>query len=131
MPVDHRFDFLGMNLQAADIDDAAAAAGKDIAIAVQFHHVAGIDEAVAVGQHRIGADITRRGAWRTDAQRTMQHLHLDAIAGAFDEFGGKPSEAVTDFERHASFGRGVSVTDDRGRKCIAQTVENGLVGDFA
>ena len=29
MPVDYRLDLLGMNLQAADIDDTAAAAGED------------------------------------------------------------------------------------------------------
>ena len=50
MPIDDRLDFFGMNLQAADIDDAAAAAGEDIAIAAPLHHVAGIDEAVVIAQ---------------------------------------------------------------------------------
>ena len=48
MAVDHRLDFLGMNLEAADIDDAAAPADEIIAIAAQFDHVAGIDEAVGI-----------------------------------------------------------------------------------
>ena len=56
MPVDHRLDLLGMNLQAADIDDAAAPADEVIAVAAQLDHVAGVDEAVGVGQrgaHRV------------------------------------------------------------------------------
>ena len=52
MPVDHGFDFLGMNLQAADIDDAAAPADEVITVAAQFDHVAGVDESVLVGQRR-------------------------------------------------------------------------------
>ena len=50
MPIDDRFDLLRMNLQSADIDDAAAAAGEDVAIAAPLHHVAGIDETVAIAQ---------------------------------------------------------------------------------
>ena len=50
MPVDHRLDLLGMNLQAADIDDAAAAADEVVAVAAQLHHVAGVDEAVGVAR---------------------------------------------------------------------------------
>ena len=52
LPVDDGFDLLGMNLQAADIDDAAAAADEMIAIAAQLHHVAGVDKAVVVGERR-------------------------------------------------------------------------------
>ena len=47
MAIDDRLDLLGMHLQAADIDDAAAPADEDIAVAAQFDHVAGVDEAIA------------------------------------------------------------------------------------
>ena len=131
MPVDRGLDLFGMNFQAADIDDAAAPAGKEVTIAAQFHHVAGIDKAVLVGERCIGAEITRRGARRADAQRAVQHLHLDAIAAALDEFGGKSGKSVANLERHAGFGRGISVTDDGLRKGAVQAVEDRLVGDFA
>ena len=52
MPVDDGFDFLGVNLEAADIDDAAAAADEVIAVAAQFHHVAGVDKAFVVSQRQ-------------------------------------------------------------------------------
>src|ERR1700733_3098523 len=42
--VDYGFDFFGVNFQTADIDDAATAADKVIAVAAQFDHVAGVDE---------------------------------------------------------------------------------------
>ena len=80
MPVDHRLDLFGMNLQAADIDDAAAAAGESVTVAAQFHDVAGIDEAVLVGERRVGADIARCRARRADAQRAVLDFHLDAVA---------------------------------------------------
>ena len=52
MPVDHGLDLLGMNLQPADIDDAAAPADEVIAVAAQLDHVAGVDEAFGVGERR-------------------------------------------------------------------------------
>ena len=63
VPVDDGFDLLGMNLQAADIDDAAAPADEVVAVAAQLDHVAGVDEAIGVGQRRgASADIGVRGA---------------------------------------------------------------------
>ena len=53
MAVDHGFDLFGMHFQAADIDDAAAAAGEQVTIAAQLHHVAGIDKAVPIGERRM------------------------------------------------------------------------------
>jgi hypothetical protein len=52
MAVDHRLDLLGMDLLAADIDDAAAPADKVIAAIAQFDDVAGIDKAVRVEKQR-------------------------------------------------------------------------------
>ncbi len=88
MPVDDGLDLLGMNLQAADIDDAAAAADEIIAVATQLDHVAGIDEAVVIGERsRVAADIGVRGALRADPQRAVDHLHLDAVAVLPDQRG--------------------------------------------
>ena len=50
MPVYHRFNFLGMNFQSTDIDDTAPPSNKVIAVATQFHHIAGVDKAVQVDQ---------------------------------------------------------------------------------
>ena len=44
MHVDHRLDFLGIDLGAADIDDAAAAADKIAPVVAQFDHVPGSDK---------------------------------------------------------------------------------------
>ena len=86
MAVDHRLDLLGMNLQAADIDDAAAAADEEVAIAAPLHHVAGIDEAVAIRARRtLRAEIALRRARRADPQRTVDDLQLDAVAAMLQE----------------------------------------------
>ena len=50
MPVDHGLDLLGMDLEAADIDDAAPPARKEQPLAARLDDVAGIDEAVVVRQ---------------------------------------------------------------------------------
>src|SRR6266508_3725206 len=39
MPVDHRLDLLGMDLEAANIDDAVAPADEMITLAAQLYHV--------------------------------------------------------------------------------------------
>src|SRR5665647_3620989 len=44
MAVDNGFDFLRMNLETADIDDAAAAADEVIPVAAQLDHIPGVDE---------------------------------------------------------------------------------------
>ena len=50
--VERRFDLFGMHLRAADVDDAAAPSGEQVAIAAPFDDVARIDEAVRVMQRR-------------------------------------------------------------------------------
>src|SRR5580704_6723663 len=112
MPVDDRLDLLGMNLQPTDIDDAAAAAGKDVTIAAPLHHVAGIDEAVTIAQARmLRAEITLRCTRRADAQCAIDKLQLDAIAVMLQDVGRKSGEAVIHLESDARFGRSVSVAD--------------------
>src|SRR6202022_3799933 len=46
MPVDESLDFLGVNLEAANIDDAAAPADEVVPVSPQLDHLAGIDEAI-------------------------------------------------------------------------------------
>src|SRR6266853_1026721 len=63
MAVDHRLDLFGVDLEAADIDDPAAAADEMVAAVAQLDHVAGIDEAVGAAE-RLGhaAEIAVGGA---------------------------------------------------------------------
>ncbi len=69
MPVDHGFNFLWMNLEAANVDDAAAPANEVIPVAAQLDHVAGVDEAVRVGQSiRAPPDIGMRHPQRANPQ---------------------------------------------------------------
>ena len=69
VPVDHRLDLLGMDLQPADVDDAAAPADEVVALAAQLDHVAGVDEALGIGERgRIGADIGARRAVGADPE---------------------------------------------------------------
>src|SRR3984893_10046028 len=121
VPVDHRLDLFGMNLEAADIDDAATAAGESVTGAVQFNDVAGIDEALFVEERRGGADIARCRARRADAQRAVFNLHLDAVARLPDIGRGKACKAVVDVEGDTGLGRSISVADARPRKRGAQT----------
>ena len=50
MPVDHRLDLFRMHLQSADIDDAAPAPDEVVAVTAPLDDIAGIDEAVVVGE---------------------------------------------------------------------------------
>ncbi len=132
MPIDHGLDLFRVNLQAADIDDAALAPDKEITVAAPLHHIAGIDEALRVEERRAPrAHIARRGARRTNAQRAVDDFHLDAVANAFEVIRRKSGEAVIDGEADAGFGRGVGVADAGLRKSSAQIVEDRLVGDFS
>src|SRR3989475_8885007 len=46
--IDHCFDLLRMDLEAANVDDPTPSADKMIAVTTQLDHVAGVDEAVSV-----------------------------------------------------------------------------------
>ena len=48
MTVDHRLDLLGMDLQAADVNDTVPSADEIISVTAQFDHIAGVDEAVLI-----------------------------------------------------------------------------------
>src|SRR5450432_4840046 len=75
MPVDDGLDFLRMNLEAANVDNAAAPADEVISLAAQLDHVAGVDEAVAVSEFGgVLADIGVRRPGRPDPQRSVLDL---------------------------------------------------------
>src|SRR6202011_736276 len=95
VPVDDRFDFLGRNLQAADIDDAAAPADEVVSVPAQFDHVAGVDESVLVGQGgRLPADIGVSGTPRANPQRSVHDFHFNAVTALPDQGGGKAFKAI-------------------------------------
>ena len=62
-----RFDLLRIDLETADIDDAAAAAAKIVAACLQLDQIAGVDVAVAAREcWRRAAQIARGDALRAD-----------------------------------------------------------------
>ena len=69
MRVERRLDLFRVNLGAADIDDAAAPADKIEPVAAPLDHVAGVDEAVLVGERRrSGAEKAQSATVGTHAQ---------------------------------------------------------------
>ena len=92
--VDHRLDLLGMNLQAADIDDAAAAADEMVAVASPLDHVAGVDEAVGVDQRPLIVRPTIAVAVRAERSRSepsTTRISTSPALLADERLPGKPS----------------------------------------
>src|SRR6266851_3564082 len=130
MPIDDRLDLFGMDLQAADIDDAAFSADEMVAIAAQLQHVAGVHESFMVCQRRNrAADILGRSSVRTYLQRSVYDLHL-YVAGLADHAGRKSFETVIDVEADARFGRSIGVADPCLRIESTKIVEDRLVRDL-
>ena len=48
MTVDRSLDLLGMDLQAADVNDTVLSADKIISLTAQLDHVASVDEAILI-----------------------------------------------------------------------------------
>src|SRR4051812_27918408 len=97
MPIDHRFDFFGMNFEATNVDDTVAPADKAISISAKLDHVAGINEAVSVEQsRRVPPDIAMRRPARADPQRSILDLHLDPIGVRANNLRGKPLQSIID-----------------------------------
>ena len=129
MAVDHGFHFLGIDLEAADIDDAAAPADEIIAVAAQFHHVAGIHPAILSS----GLRCRRHNRWRCAASgyaAAVHHPHFHRRPGG-RQIRGKPFQPIGDFKAHARFGRGIGMADGGMRETALQAVEHRLVGDLA
>src|ERR1700722_17817519 len=121
-----------MNLEAADIDDAAAPPDEVVSVTTQFNHVAGIDESLRICQRRcVWADIGTGGSRRTNPQGSVLDLHFDAATVIPDHGCGKTFQAVIYRKANPGLGRRIGMTD-RGRgKGPAQAVEHGLIGDLA
>ena len=131
MPVDRRFDFLRIHLQAADVDEAAPSTEEVVPLAAAFHHVAGVDEAVCIGER--GAFLTEipncipRGP---DPQRPIIDADLD-IAGRADQARRKSFEPIGDVESHARLRGGEGMADTGLRVERTERVKNRLVRDFS
>ena len=94
MPVDDGFYFFRMNLEAADINDAAAPSHEVVSTTTQFDHVAGIDEPICIGQRRgVWADIGTGGSGRANPERSVFDFHFDATAVLPDQGGGETFQA--------------------------------------
>src|SRR5271155_5349211 len=80
MAVDYGFDLLGMDLATADIDDSAFSADEIVSIAVTLDHVAGVDEAIGIGEFAaVGAEVAQGRARRSQPERAVLDLHVDAV----------------------------------------------------
>src|SRR5438128_3781948 len=133
MAVQHRFDFLGMDLEPADVDDAAAAADEVVTLTASLDHVSGVHEAVGAEQRLVArVEIAARGAPRTNAKRAVLRLHLRTTIGPRAEQARRKAGAtVADVEGDAGLRRREGVSDLRVRVARAQTIENRLVRDLA
>jgi hypothetical protein len=94
----NRLDLFRTHLQAADIDDAAPAAGEREALTRPFDHVAGVDETCGINE-RLSTDIPfaaphrRRGAWRVGKRRaeTVRRPAPSSARAAIAKACGKPA----------------------------------------
>ena len=105
MTVDDRFDLFGMHLQAADVDNSAAAAAEVVAPVAQFENIAGVDEAVGVDERRaVSAEIVPRRARRADAQRAVLDFQIHIVDRVSEVTRRYAREPVFNLESHAGFG---------------------------
>src|SRR3954470_11779172 len=132
MTIDDRLHLLGVNLEAADVDDAASPPDEVAASSALLDHIAGVDETVGVGERGARrADIAGGRPFRADAQRSTHDLHLDLSAPPVEQIGREALEAVVDFEADARFGRGVGVADRGVGIGRPKPVQEALIGDLA
>ena len=97
-----------MDLLAADIDDAFAAADEVVAVAALLDQVAGVDEAIGY-REIVVAEIAGGGARGTDAQGALLDAQFGLGAGLADIGGGETGEAVADVEADPGLGGGEGV----------------------
>src|ERR1700678_3705602 len=93
--VQDTLDFLRIYLHAADVDDAAFAPTEVKAAVLEFDQVAGIDESIVACQPESRrAEVPRGSSVRSNAQRALLYLHLDAITRRIEVLGREPGAAV-------------------------------------
>src|SRR5881628_1701483 len=102
MPVDRRLDFFRVDLQTADVDEAAAPAEEVVPVTTAFHHVAGVDEAVVIAERGVVAERAGRTPSGAEAQRTVLDFNLH-VASRADQARGKPFQTIVDVESDAGF----------------------------
>src|SRR2546426_1840525 len=101
--VDRRLDFLRVDFQSSDVDDAVPSTEEVVAVAAAFHHVAGVDEAVITCERgAILADVRDRVPRGTDPQRPIVDFDFD-ITRRSDHARRKPFETIVDFKSDACF----------------------------
>src|ERR1700733_1966053 len=103
MPVDDRFDLLGMHFHSADIDDAASAAEEMEAATATFYNITGIDEAVQVHELSIVVQISKRSPVRSNGKRCIFDSYFNTLASTY-EIVRKPCQAICNFESHSRLG---------------------------
>src|SRR5438093_3071273 len=131
VPVDRRLDFLRVDLQSSDVDEAAPATEEVVPAAAAFHHLAGADKAFTIGERGVVlADIAGRIPRGTDPQRAFDDLDLH-VAGRADHARRKPLETIVDFESHAGLRRGEGMADAGLRVERMESVQDPLVRDFS
>ena len=74
MGVERRLDLFWVNLGAADIDDAASPADKIEPIAAPLNHVAGVDEAILIGERELRRRSAGRRLWPCRPRRGLATL---------------------------------------------------------
>ena len=115
MRVQHGFDLLGMDLCAADIDHTASSADKVQSSVALLDLIAGVDEAVAIGDgKRSRAQKAQSAPIRPHAQSTIDDPQLDGFV-TFQPRCRKAGLPVIDREDDASFRRSIGVSDPRPR----------------
>jgi hypothetical protein len=133
MPVDYRLNFLGINLEAADINNPVPSTGEVIAITMQLDHVASVDKAILVCEalSRLVAHVPDRISSRADQERAVLDLHLNVRASLPDQARRKPSETISDLKRHACLGRSERMDDPGLMIESPKIVQNCLVRDLS
>src|SRR5438105_1677490 len=130
--IDHRLDFFGMDLEAADIDNPATSAGEVIAVTATLDDIAGVDESLGVEQclTRI-AEVAKGCAGRTDAQSVSVDPEVDVTTVTRDKGRRETGLTVRDLEGDARLGRRECVRDRRPRKRGLEMIDNRLVRDLS
>ena len=121
-----------MDLKAADIDDAAAAAREVVAVAAPLDDVARVDESVGIEQRlRRITEIAKGRTRRTDAQRVIFDPEVDIAVGTRDKARWETGATVRHLEGDARLRRCERMRDLRRRKHGLDMIDHRLVRDFS
>src|SRR6516165_2317590 len=120
-----------MDLCAADIYDAASSTDEIQSSTALFDVIAGVDEAVAIGDgKRSRVQKAQSAPIRPHVQCAIDDPHLDGFV-AFQPRRRETGSAVIDRKDNAGFRRSINVFDPRARIERAQGSQDGVVCDLA